>query len=110
MRTDSCTWLAAMPAPLAARIVSIVSSISCWISGEASSSRISTRVGWRSTGCPTVAILRTVTRSSALGHRHADATLACDLLGPLVPGVDVADHPHARVARQHPFQLLGGEV
>src|SRR3954453_10878886 len=105
MRTDSCTWLAAMPAPLAARIVSTMSSISCWISGEASSSDVSMRVGWRSTGCPTVAILRTVT-SSALGHRHADATLACDLLGSLVPRVDVADDPHARVAREHAFQLL----
>jgi hypothetical protein len=50
MRTGSWTWLAAMPAPLASRMVSIRSSISVWISGEASSSRPTSRARWRSTG------------------------------------------------------------
>src|SRR3712207_7028027 len=38
------------------------------------------------------------------------AALLGHLDRPVVAGVDVADHAHARVVRQHPGDLLGGEV
>src|SRR5688572_24954540 len=60
MRTGSCTWLAAMPAPWTACIVSMRSSISACISGDASSSGVTSRARSRSTGWPTVAMSRTL--------------------------------------------------
>ena len=38
-------------------------------------------------------------------HRDADAALGGDLVGAGVAGVDVPDHSHARVVREHAFEL-----
>ena len=42
-------------------------------------------------------------------HRDPDAPLGGDLLGPVVPGVDVTDDAHRRVVGEHPGELVGGE-
>src|SRR5688500_9255416 len=65
MRSGSPTWLAAIPAPSAACIVSTRSSISACTSAVASSSRVTSRAGCRSAGWPTVRISRTAMRSFA---------------------------------------------
>src|ERR1700736_823869 len=57
-RTGSCTWLAAIPAPFASRIVSTRSSMSRCIGAAASSSCVTSRARSRRTGWPIVAILR----------------------------------------------------
>ena len=89
------------------RIVSIMSSISCWIAGERSSSAVTSRARSRSTGSPTMRIGSvTVLRASgsarprSRGHLHRA----------LVARVGVAHHAHARVGRQHALELLRRQV
>ena len=59
-----------------------------------------------------VSAARTATTrvGSALLHRDPHAALGGDLGGPVVAGVDVPDHAHARVVGQHPLDLLRGQV
>ena len=71
----------------------------------ASSSAVTSRARSRSTGCPTVAISRTVTRQP-LPHRDPHAPLVGHLDRPVVAGVGVADHARAGVGGEHPFELL----
>ena len=65
-RTGSWTWLAAMPAPLASRMVSIRSSMSRCISADASSSAVISRARWRE-------------------HRMPDGCDLADRHGPMMP-------------------------
>src|SRR5580658_3439265 len=83
MRTGSCTWFAAIPAPAASRIVSTMSSMSRWIGGLASSSRVTSRARWRSTGCPMVAIFLSA-------------------IAPASPLLRQDDRPRRFVAEEHP--------
>src|SRR5437899_12461146 len=59
-----CTWLAASPAPLYSRIVSTMSPISRWISGDRISSTGTGAATLRSTGCPSRATFRMAIDSS----------------------------------------------
>src|SRR6187399_161873 len=43
-------------------------------------------------------------------HRDRDPALVGHFDGALVAGVDVADHAHAGIVGEYPFELLGGEV
>ena len=47
---------------------------------------------------------------SSFEHRDADAALPGNLDCSLVAGVGVADDAHARVGREHAFELLSGEI
>src|SRR5215475_12458906 len=42
-------------------------------------------------------------------HGDADVALGGDVAGPLVAGVDMPDHAHARVVGQNPLELLRGQ-
>ena len=57
---------------------------------------------------PTLAQPRVDGRAGA--HRDRDAALVGHFDRPVVAGVDVADHAHARIVGEHPLELLGGEV